>query len=123
MDLETLRQRGSRIEVITPDADSRIAMGPNQMDPAPAGAAPTCGPVASGAPRARADSKAGPTSVEGAPSYSPKPRLGVCTIPANGWVDAEATAGAAALPDSNDQSRRRREMDASGLLLRAVRVA
>ena len=31
---ETLRQQGSRVEVITPDADSRIAMGTNQMDPA-----------------------------------------------------------------------------------------
>jgi NTE family protein len=29
-----LRERGSRVEVITPDADSRAAMGTNQMDPA-----------------------------------------------------------------------------------------
>jgi NTE family protein len=29
-----LRQQGSHVEVITPDADSRIAMGTNQMDPA-----------------------------------------------------------------------------------------
>ncbi len=38
MDLEgqvgALRQQGSRVEVITPDADSRIAMGTNQMEPA-----------------------------------------------------------------------------------------
>jgi NTE family protein len=38
MDLEgqvkTLRQQGSRVEVITPDADSQAAMGTNQMDPA-----------------------------------------------------------------------------------------
>jgi NTE family protein len=32
--VETLRQQGSRVEVITPDADSRAAMGTNQMDPA-----------------------------------------------------------------------------------------
>ncbi len=32
--VEALRQQGSRVEVITPDADSRIAMGTNQMDPA-----------------------------------------------------------------------------------------
>ena len=31
---ETLRKQGSRVEVITPDADSRIAMGTNHMDPA-----------------------------------------------------------------------------------------
>ena len=30
----TLRKQGSRVEVITPDADSRAAMGTNQMDPA-----------------------------------------------------------------------------------------
>jgi len=29
-----LRKQGSRVEVITPDADSRAAMGTNQMDPA-----------------------------------------------------------------------------------------
>jgi NTE family protein len=29
-----LRQQGSRVEVITPDADSRAAMGTNHMDPA-----------------------------------------------------------------------------------------
>jgi NTE family protein len=38
MDLESqvdaLRNRGSRVEVITPDADSRAAMGTDQMDPA-----------------------------------------------------------------------------------------
>ena len=32
--VETLRQQGSHVEVITPDADSRAAMGTNQMDPA-----------------------------------------------------------------------------------------
>ena len=32
--VEGLRQQGSRVEVITPDADSRAAMGTNQMDPA-----------------------------------------------------------------------------------------
>jgi NTE family protein len=31
---EGLRKQGSRVEVITPDADSRAAMGTNQMDPA-----------------------------------------------------------------------------------------
>jgi NTE family protein len=31
---EALRRRGSRVEVITPDDDSRVAMGTNQMDPA-----------------------------------------------------------------------------------------
>jgi NTE family protein len=30
--VETLRKEGSRVEVITPDADSRAAMGTNQMD-------------------------------------------------------------------------------------------
>jgi NTE family protein len=30
--VEALRQQGSRVEVITPDADSRAAMGTNQMD-------------------------------------------------------------------------------------------
>jgi NTE family protein len=38
MDLEgqvrALRKQGSRVEVITPNADSRAAMGTNQMDPA-----------------------------------------------------------------------------------------
>jgi NTE family protein len=29
---EGLRKQGSRVEVITPDADSRAAMGTNQMD-------------------------------------------------------------------------------------------
>ena len=32
--VEALRTEGSRVEVITPDADSRAAMGTNQMDPA-----------------------------------------------------------------------------------------
>ena len=32
--VETLRKQGSRVEVITPDADSQTAMGTNQMDPA-----------------------------------------------------------------------------------------
>ncbi|GAB1688286.1 patatin-like phospholipase family protein [Krasilnikovia sp. M28-CT-15] len=32
--VEALRQQGSHVEVITPDADSRAAMGTNQMDPA-----------------------------------------------------------------------------------------
>jgi NTE family protein len=32
--VEDLRKQGSRVEVITPDADSRAAMGANQMDPA-----------------------------------------------------------------------------------------
>jgi NTE family protein len=32
--VEGLRQQGSHVEVITPDADSRAAMGTNQMDPA-----------------------------------------------------------------------------------------
>jgi NTE family protein len=32
--VEALRKQGSRVEVITPDADSRAAMGTNQMDPA-----------------------------------------------------------------------------------------
>ena len=32
--VEGLRERGSRVEVITPDADSLAAMGTNQMDPA-----------------------------------------------------------------------------------------
>ena len=31
---EALRRQGSHVEVITPDADSRAAMGTNQMDPA-----------------------------------------------------------------------------------------
>ena len=33
-EVEALRNQGSRVEVITPDADSRAAMGTNQMDPA-----------------------------------------------------------------------------------------
>jgi NTE family protein len=32
--VKTLRDQGSHVEVITPDADSRAAMGTNQMDPA-----------------------------------------------------------------------------------------
>lgn len=32
--VQGLREQGSRVEVITPDADSRAAMGTNQMDPA-----------------------------------------------------------------------------------------
>jgi NTE family protein len=32
--VETLRRQGSRVEAITPDVDSRAAMGTNQMDPA-----------------------------------------------------------------------------------------
>jgi NTE family protein len=32
--VEVLREQGSHVEVITPDADSRAAMGTNQMDPA-----------------------------------------------------------------------------------------
>jgi NTE family protein len=32
--VEALRRQGSQVEVITPDADSRAAMGTNQMDPA-----------------------------------------------------------------------------------------
>src|SRR5215469_6135765 len=32
--VEALRKQGSRVEVITPDADSRAAMGTNQIDPA-----------------------------------------------------------------------------------------
>ncbi len=32
--VEALREQGSHVEVITPDADSRTAMGTNQMDPA-----------------------------------------------------------------------------------------
>ncbi len=40
--LETLRNQGSLVEVITPDSDSRAVIGTNQMDPAtriPAGRA------------------------------------------------------------------------------------
>ena len=33
-EVEALRKQGSRVEVITPDADSRAAMGTNQMDAA-----------------------------------------------------------------------------------------
>src|ERR1700678_1225726 len=33
-EVEALRKQGSRVEVITPDADSLAAMGTNQMDPA-----------------------------------------------------------------------------------------
>jgi NTE family protein len=32
--VEVLRKQGSRVDVVTPDADSRAAMGTNQMDPA-----------------------------------------------------------------------------------------
>jgi NTE family protein len=32
--VDAIREQGSRVEVITPDADSRAAMGTNQMDPA-----------------------------------------------------------------------------------------
>ena len=32
--VEALRKQGSHVEVITPDTDSRAAMGTNQMDPA-----------------------------------------------------------------------------------------
>jgi NTE family protein len=32
--VEALRRQGSRVEMITPDADSRVAMGTDQMDPA-----------------------------------------------------------------------------------------
>jgi NTE family protein len=32
--VEALRKQGSRVVVITPDADSQTAMGTNQMDPA-----------------------------------------------------------------------------------------
>jgi NTE family protein len=32
--VEALRKEGSHVEVVTPDADSRAAMGTNQMDPA-----------------------------------------------------------------------------------------
>jgi NTE family protein len=32
--VEALREQGSYVEVITPDADSQAAMGTNQMDPA-----------------------------------------------------------------------------------------
>src|SRR6185295_6555597 len=32
--VEALREHGSRVEVITPDTESRTAMGTNQMDPA-----------------------------------------------------------------------------------------
>ena len=49
--VETLRQQGSRVEVITPDADSRIAMGTNQMDPATASPPPV--PVSPKASRKR----------------------------------------------------------------------
>jgi NTE family protein len=35
--VETLRQQGSHVEIITPDTDSRAAMGTNQMDPATRG--------------------------------------------------------------------------------------
>jgi NTE family protein len=35
--VEALREQGSHVEVITPDADSLAAMGTNQMDPATRG--------------------------------------------------------------------------------------
>ncbi len=44
-EVEALRKQGSRVEVITPDADSLAAMGSNQMDPAtriPAGSRRFC---------------------------------------------------------------------------------
>ena len=41
--VEALRKQGSRVEVITPDADSRAAMGTNQMDPATRIPAPRAG--------------------------------------------------------------------------------
>jgi NTE family protein len=41
--VEALREQGSRVEVITPDADSRAAMGTNQMDPATRGPAARAG--------------------------------------------------------------------------------
>jgi NTE family protein len=41
--VESLRKQGSRVEVITPDADSETAMGTNQMDPATRGPAARAG--------------------------------------------------------------------------------
>jgi NTE family protein len=41
--VEALRKQGSRVEVITPDADSQTAMGTNQMDPATRGPAARAG--------------------------------------------------------------------------------
>jgi NTE family protein len=41
--VEALRQQGSHVEVITPDAGSRTAMGTNQMDPATRGPAARAG--------------------------------------------------------------------------------
>ncbi|HET6501742.1 MAG TPA: patatin-like phospholipase family protein [Amycolatopsis sp.] len=41
--VEALRTQGSHVEVITPDADSRAAMGTNQMDPATRGPAARAG--------------------------------------------------------------------------------
>ena len=41
--VEALRKQGSRVEVITPDADSETAMGTNQMDPATRGPAARAG--------------------------------------------------------------------------------
>jgi hypothetical protein len=38
------------------------------------------------------------------PLYSPKPHLAVCTLPANGRVDAEVSAGAVALRDSHEHA-------------------
>jgi NTE family protein len=38
--VEALRKQGSRVEVITPDADSRAAMGTNRMDRRPASPPP-----------------------------------------------------------------------------------
>ena len=40
---EALRKQGSHVEVITPDPDSRAAMGTNQMDPATRGPAARAG--------------------------------------------------------------------------------
>jgi NTE family protein len=42
-EVEALRQQGSHVEVITPDAGSRAAMGTNQMDPATRGPAARAG--------------------------------------------------------------------------------
>ena len=41
--VEDLRLQGSRVEVITPDADSRTAMGTDQIDPASRGPAARAG--------------------------------------------------------------------------------
>jgi NTE family protein len=41
--VEALREQGSHVDVITPDAESRAAMGTNQMDPATRGPAARAG--------------------------------------------------------------------------------